>query len=322
MRKASLTKDTTILPKVHVSASGRKGSVSAKAAPPSEFSASTSDTVKQAEKALPLPNIRNKSPESLSLSYEKELRIETPKTEKAMFETGAYGMVDLRLPTKQQPSSPLTKTMRSPSKYKSLSFSLDMEERDNYDSSLFSQELSSFTLSHNQIVESCWDYLHQTPSSGAPMSSEQAKALFSSLSKKREAKESDVYDDIQSIISSMKCEEERQEIDIENAKKKDISKRKPKKTSSVRKQVDERLKILYHNPDELERLEKDISHYEKHAKEIEMERKAHSIYVQRNKKVPENFKEIRTQHLRQEVSFWNTNSNHLIFCSSKSVTKK
>lgn len=91
---------------------------------------------------------------------------------------------------------------------------------------------------------------------------------------------------------------------LENKKKKEQIKRKQKKNASVRKQVDERLKILYHNPDELERLEKDIYLYEKQTKEAEQDKKLQMVHVNRNKKVPENFRETRMQQLKEAVSIF------------------
>ncbi|KAF0976494.1 hypothetical protein FDP41_004393 [Naegleria fowleri] len=250
-----------------------------------------------------LPSLRSsKTPESITLSYERDLRIETPKTEKAIFNTGEYGLVDLRFPNvrgKPQSAKRGTRRLLSAGTTMRRSMEVNNEYEIDYDSleeELFSPELSSFTLSHNQLVESCWDYLQKT-TLGSDQQFRQAMDLGTQY--RKNAKENDIYDDIQNMILSMKCDEEKQEMDLENKKKKEQIKRKQKKNASVRKQVDERLKILYHNPDELERLEKDIYLYEKQTKEAEQDKKLQMVHVNRNKKVPENFRETRMQQLKE-----------------------
>lgn len=165
-----------------------------------------------------LPSLRSsKTPESITLSYERDLRIETPKTEKAIFNTGEYGLVDLRFPNvrgKPQSAKRGTRRLLSAGTTMRRSMEVNNEYEIDYDSleeELFSPELSSFTLSHNQLVESCWDYLQKT-TLGSDQQFRQAMDLGTQY--RKNAKENDIYDDIQNMILSMKCDEEKQEMDL------------------------------------------------------------------------------------------------------------
>ncbi|KAL9649765.1 hypothetical protein ABK040_009580 [Willaertia magna] len=231
------------------------------------------------------------SDKSLSENNDRPLYLETPKTDRAIFISEDYEKVDLRFP--KVTSAPLTT--------KSLPFSSTLSELTRF---IIAEEeidtdISSFTASRNKRVSDRWEVI-LNPEASVNVHNSYSASTHGSISGENE--KNDVFEDIVTILGTIKTEEDKTELDEKKKQPLPHQRKKAKKIVTVKDQVDERLKILYNNQDEFDKLEKEIQLYEEKHKLNYLEKKTQYVYVYKNKKVPPNLKELRQQQLQEEFN--------------------